>query len=46
MVDFVYNATRALGIEHTPFEAYMGFTLDMLLNMRPFFPVSQDATER
>jgi hypothetical protein len=25
-VEFAYNASRALGIEHTPFEAYFGFS--------------------
>jgi hypothetical protein len=25
-VEFVYNASRALGIEHTPFEANFGFS--------------------
>jgi hypothetical protein len=49
-VEFVYNATRALGIEHTPFEANFGFSLeeplDMLFNMRPSIPVSQNPLER
>jgi hypothetical protein len=49
-VEFAYNASRALGIEHTPFEANFRFSpeepLDLLFNMRPSIPVSQDATER
>jgi hypothetical protein len=49
-VEFAYNASRALGIEHTPFEANFGFSLEeppnMLFSMRPSIPVSQDATER
>jgi putative transposase len=47
-VEFAYNASRALGIEHTPFEANFGFSpeepLDFLFSMRPSIPVSQDAT--
>jgi hypothetical protein len=47
-VEFAYNASRALGIEHTPFEANLGFSLEeppyLLLSMRPSIPVSQDAT--
>jgi hypothetical protein len=43
-VEFAYNASRALGIEHTPFEANFGFSHeeppDLLFSMRP----SQDAT--
>jgi hypothetical protein len=42
--------TRALGIEHTLFEANFGFSpeesLDLVFTMRPSIPVSQDATER
>jgi hypothetical protein len=49
-LDFAYNASRALGIEHTPFEANFGFSLeeppDLLFSMRPSIPVSQDAIER
>jgi hypothetical protein len=49
-VEFAYNASRALGIEHTPFEANFGFSLeeppDLLLSMRPSIPISQDAAER
>jgi hypothetical protein len=47
-VKFLYNATRALGIEHTPFEAIFGFSPpakeppDMMFNMRPSIAVSQD----
>jgi hypothetical protein len=41
---------RALGIEHTPFEAYFGVypkePPDMLFSMRYSIPVSQDAKER
>jgi hypothetical protein len=48
--EFAYNASRALGIKHTPFEANFGFfheeTLDLLFSMRPSIPVSQDASER
>jgi hypothetical protein len=49
-VEFAYNISRALGIEHTPFEANFGFSLeeppDLMFSMRPSIPVSQDATER
>jgi hypothetical protein len=49
-VEFAYNASRALGIEHTPFEANFGFSLeeplDLLFSVRPSISVSQDATER
>jgi hypothetical protein len=49
-VEFGYNASRALEIEHTPFEANFGFSheqpRDLLFNMRPSIPVSQDATKR
>jgi hypothetical protein len=49
-VEFAYNASRALGIEHTPFEANFGFSPEeppnLLFRMRPSIPVSQDATER
>jgi transposase InsO family protein len=49
-VEFTYNAFRALGIEHTPFEANFGFSHaeppDLLFSMRPSIPVSQDASER
>jgi hypothetical protein len=49
-VEFAYNATRALGIEHTPFGANFGFFReeppDLLFSVRPSIPVSQDATER
>jgi hypothetical protein len=49
-VEIAYNATRALGIVHTPFEARFGFSLeealDLLFTMRPSIPVSQDASER
>jgi transposase InsO family protein len=47
-VEFAYNASRALGIEHTPTEAYFGFSpkepSHVLFSMRPSIPVSQDAT--
>jgi hypothetical protein len=43
-VEFAYNASRALGIKHTPFEAYFSFSPkeppDLLYNMRPSIPVS------
>jgi transposase InsO family protein len=46
-VEFAYNASRALGAEHTTFEANFGFSLeetpDLLFSMRPSIPVSQDA---
>jgi hypothetical protein len=49
-VQFAYNASLALGIEHTPFEANFGFSPeeppDLLFIMRPSIPISQDATER
>jgi transposase InsO family protein len=49
-VEFAYNASRALGIEYTPFEANFGFSheepLDLLFSMRPSIPVTQNATER
>jgi hypothetical protein len=49
-VEIVNNATRALGIEHTPFEAIFGFSPkeppNLLLSMRPLLPLSQDASER
>jgi putative transposase len=47
-VEFAHNVSRALGIEHTPFEANFGFSpeepQDLLFSMRPSIPVSQDAT--
>jgi hypothetical protein len=50
-VEFAYNATRALGIDHTPFHANFGFSPkqppSLLLSMRLSIPaVSQDALER
>jgi hypothetical protein len=49
-VEFAYNAFCALGIEHTPFEANFGISpkepTDLLFNMRPCIPVSQDASQR
>jgi hypothetical protein len=49
-VDFAYNATKALGIEHSLFEANCGFShdevSDMMFSMRPSIPVSQDASQR
>jgi hypothetical protein len=49
-VEFACNATRALGIEHTPFEVNFGFSpkepLDLQFSMRPSIPVLQNATER
>jgi hypothetical protein len=42
-VEFAYNASRALGIEHTPFEANFKFSHeeppDLLFRMRPSIPV-------
>jgi hypothetical protein len=50
MVEFAYLASRALGIEHAPFEANFGFSLEeppnLLFNMRPSIPVSLDALEQ
>jgi hypothetical protein len=49
-VEFAYNASRALGIEHTSFEANFGFSPkephDLMFSMRPSIQVSQDAIER
>jgi hypothetical protein len=49
-VNFAYNASRALGIEHTPFEASFGFSLgeppDLQFNTRPSISFSQDASQR
>jgi hypothetical protein len=49
-VEFAYNATRAQGIKHTPFESNFGFSHEespnLLLSMRPLISVSQDASER
>jgi hypothetical protein len=49
-VEFAYNAFRALGIEHIPFKANLGLSLeeppDLLFSMRPSIPVSQDALTR
>jgi hypothetical protein len=50
LVEFAYNAIRALGIEHATFEANFGFAPEeqqaMLLRMRPSIHISRDATER
>jgi hypothetical protein len=32
-VEFAYNASRALGIEHNPFEASFGFSLEEPLDI-------------
>jgi hypothetical protein len=49
-VEIAYNATRVLEMERTPFEANFGFShgesLDLMFNMRPSIPVSQDTSER
>jgi hypothetical protein len=49
-VQFAYIVIRALGTEHTPFEADFGFSPNeppyVLFSLRPSTPVSQDATER
>jgi hypothetical protein len=49
-VEFSYNASRALDIEHTPFKANYGFSPeehpDLLLPMRPSIPISTFASER
>jgi hypothetical protein len=46
---FVYNTSCELGIEHTPFEANSGLSLeeppDLVFTMRPLIPISQDASE-
>jgi hypothetical protein len=47
-VEFPYNASRALGIEHIPFEANFGFSLeepsDLMFNMRPSILDLQNAS--
>jgi hypothetical protein len=45
-VEFAYNASRALGFQHTTLEANFGFFSEELFIMRPSIPVSQDASER
>jgi hypothetical protein len=49
-VEFAYNASRALGIEHTLFQANFGFSLEeppnLLFIMRPSISLSQDASKR
>jgi hypothetical protein len=49
-VKFAYNDTRALGIQHTPFDASFGFSLEeppnLLFIMRLSIPISQDASQR
>jgi hypothetical protein len=52
-VEFAYNASRALGIKHTPFEASYGFSpkeppecRTLLLPMRPSIPISRAVEER
>jgi hypothetical protein len=49
-VEFANNASRALGIEHTPFEANFELSHEdppnLLFSMRPSIPVSQDASKR
>jgi putative transposase len=49
-LEFAYNASRELGIEHTPFEANFGFSPEepphLLFNMQPSISLSQDASER
>jgi hypothetical protein len=48
--EVAYNATRALGIEHTPCEASFGFLLEeppyLSSSIRPSIPVSRDASKR
>jgi hypothetical protein len=48
-VEFTDSATRALGIEHTPFEGNFGFSLEephcLMFNIRPSISASQDASE-
>jgi hypothetical protein len=49
-MEFAYNASRALGIEHTPFEANYCFSVeeppDLLLPIRSSIPVFVAAHER
>ena len=49
-VEFAYNASRALGIEYTPFEVNFGFSHEelshLMFSMRPSIPISQDASKR
>jgi hypothetical protein len=49
-IEFAYNSSRALGIEHTPFEANYGLShgeaMDLLLPMRPSIPISKAVGER
>jgi hypothetical protein len=49
-VEFSYNDYRALGIEHTPFEANFGVFLEeppaLLFSMRPSILFSQNVTKR
>jgi hypothetical protein len=49
-VEFAHNATRAIGIEHTPFEVNFAFSPkehpSLPFNMRPSIHVSQDASKR
>jgi hypothetical protein len=49
-VEFVGNASRALGIEHTRFEANYNFSHEkppgLVLPLRPSIPASTDAQER
>jgi hypothetical protein len=49
-VQFAYNATRGLRVEHTPFEANLGFSheehAEILFSMGPSIPFWQDATVR
>jgi hypothetical protein len=49
-VDFAYNTSHALGIEHTPFEANYCSSpkepLDLLLPMRPSIPISTATNEQ
>jgi transposase InsO family protein len=49
-VEFAYNASNALGIEHTPFEANFGFSHEepphLLFNIRPSIPILQNASKR
>jgi hypothetical protein len=49
-MEFACNASRMLGVEHTPVEANFGFSPEeppyLLLVMRPSIFVSQDASRR
>lgn len=47
LIEFSYNSSKALGIEHAPFEVIYGYVPetppDLLFPMRPTIPLSTDA---